>query len=355
MIVQNEHIHFFIRLTKMLLIVIFIYFVMRLREFWFPFVKMLLTALTPFIIAAFITYLLHPLVEKIHQKGLPRALAILMIYSLFFGGVGYGLYKGIPVFLKQLQDVTESLPMLMDTYKGWTNMIHDETSAWPKELHHRIETVILEIEALLGLWVTKVVTSVKHLLNSAMIFLLVPFIAFYMLKDIEQMKKALWQMTPSKWRKNGIRFLKDVDQSLGNYIRGQLFVCLLIGGVAALALWIAGMKYPLLLGFIIGATNIIPYFGPIIGAIPAAILAATISMKMVLIVTAIIFLLQFLEGNILSPLIVGKSLHMHPLVIMFSLFLGGEIAGVIGLILAVPFVAVLKVAISHAKEHFSTH
>lgn len=112
------------------------------------------------------------------------------------------------------------------------------------------------------------------------------------------------------------------------------------------------MKYPLLLGFIIGVTNVIPYFGPIIGAIPAVIIAATLSGKMVIISLVIIFILQFLEGNILSPFIVGKSLHMHPLFIMFSLLAGGEIGGILGLILAVPILSISKVAILHAKDHF---
>ncbi|ANB58974.1 hypothetical protein GFC29_1839 [Anoxybacillus sp. B7M1] len=352
---QNEQMRFFIRLTKMLLVVILLYFIMRLRDFWLPILRLIVTVLTPFIIAAFIAYLLHPLVEHIHKRGIPRALAILMIYIVFFGGVGYGAYKGIPVLLDQLQELTKSLPMLADTYHGWTTKIHDQTAKWPKEMHKRVETSILEVEALLGLWLTKAVTSVKSILNSAMVFLLVPFIAFYMLKDMDEMKQAVWRLTPKKWRKEGIEFLKDVDESLGNYIRGQLFVCTLIGGVAALSLWIAGMNYPLLLGLIIGATNVIPYFGPIIGAIPAALLAATISTKMMMIVMGIIFLLQFLEGNVLSPLIVGKSLHMHPLIIMLSLFLGGELAGIVGMIIAVPFVAVLKVAVLHARERFSTH
>ena len=198
---------------------------------------------------------------------------------------------------------------------------------------------------------TMVINGVKGLANSAMLFLLIPFIVFYMLKDIEQLKKAVWYITPKRWREPGIAFLKDIDESLGNYIRGQLFVGLVIGTVAALALWIAGMDYPLLLGFIIGVTNIIPYFGPI----TAVILAATVSLKMMLIVAVIIFLLQFLEGNILSPLIVGKSLRMHPLVIMFALFLGGKIAGVLGLIIAVPLLAVLKVALLHWKEHYQPH
>jgi predicted PurR-regulated permease PerM len=113
----------------------------------------------------------------------------------------------------------------------------------------------------------------------------------------------------------------------------------------------AGIKYSLLLGAIVGITNVIPYFGPIIGAIPAVIIAATMSVKMVLLSLVIVFSLQFLEGNILSPLIVGKSLHMHPLIIMFALLAGEEVGGIIGLILAVPVLVVLRAALIHAKDH----
>lgn len=167
---QNEQLRFFIRVTKALLVVVLLYFIMRMKGFWLPILNVILTVLTPFLIAAFIAYLLHPIVEYIHKKGWPRALAILLIYAFFFGGVGYGAYKGIPIFLKQLQDMTESLPMLVHTYKWWTNKIHDGTATWPKQIHQRVETTILEVEALLGLWLTKTVTNVKHLLNSAFVF-----------------------------------------------------------------------------------------------------------------------------------------------------------------------------------------
>lgn len=112
------------------------------------------------------------------------------------------------------------------------------------------------------------------------------------------------------------------------------------------------LKYPLVLGIIIGITNVIPYFGPIIGAIPAVIIASTMSVKMLIIVVIIIVVLQFLEGNILSPFIVGKSLHMHPLFIMFALLLGGEVGGIVGMVVAVPVLSILKVAIMHLHVHF---
>ncbi|MFP3380440.1 AI-2E family transporter, partial [Bacillus sp. SIMBA_069] len=105
--------------------------------------------------------------------------------------------------------------------------------------------------------------------------------------DFTALKKMAWYMTPKKWRKQGRAFVRDVDASLGGYIRGQIIVCAVIGLISSLLFWIVGMQYPLLLGAIIGITNVIPYFGPIIGAIPAVIIAATMSVKMVLIIAVI--------------------------------------------------------------------
>lgn len=316
---------------------------------------MLKIVFVPFLMAIFITYLLHPLVEKIHARGLPRPIAILIIYILFFGGVSYGVYQAIPILLNQLRDLVESVPELMDSYRLWLQQIEYSTSNLPSGLHARIDEAFASFENSIDVIIARVVAMAKGLFNSILIIAIVPFVVFYMLKDYDQMKKAVWYLTPRRWRKPGQLFLKDVDESLGNYIRGQLLVCLLVAIIASLALWLAGMKYPLLLGFIIGITDIIPYFGPIIGAVPAVIIAATISNQMILIVVMIIFALQFIEGNLLSPLIVGKSLHMHPIMIMAALLLGGEVGGVVGLLIAVPILAVIKVVLIHVKSHLTAY
>ncbi len=320
-----------------------------------PFVSMFLKAISPFFIAAFITYLLHPIIEKIHENGLPRPLAILIIYLFFFGGIGYGVYKGFPLFLMQLKDLNEQLPQLTSLYKEWMTEIHERTSTLPNGVHERIEQGIDDLERAVEALLVRIMEGVKSLLNAFIIIVIIPFIVFYMLKDVTLIKKSAAFLTPPKWHESGKQFLHDVNESLGNYIRGQFFVCLIIGGVATLALWLFHVPYALLLGTIIGITNIIPYFGPIIGAIPAAIIAATVSTKLVIVVLCIVFSLQFLEGNVLSPLIVGKSLHIHPLFIMFALLLGGELGGVIGLILAVPILSVLKVSILHLRTHVFKH
>lgn len=343
----------FYRLGIILLSFLCVYVFFKIQFLWVPVLKVIFTALTPFIIAGFITYLLHPIIEKLHKSGVPRPLAIFIIYLFFFGGVGYGLYKGIPLFIEQLKDLSEHLPEFTQMYRGWVAEVHNQTSSLPNGVHERIEYGINKLEATLEAGLTSIMSSFKGILNYIILFVTIPFIVFYMLKDFRLIEKSAAFLTPSKWHESGKRFLHDVDESLGNYIRGQLFVCLIIGTLAALTLWLFKVPYPLLLGIIIGLTNVIPYFGPIIGAVPAAIIAATISVKLVLIVLAVIFALQFLEGNVLSPLIVGKTLHIHPLFIMLSLLIGGEVGGIIGLILAVPILAVLKVTILHLRGRFA--
>ena len=326
----------FYRLGFFLLLIVIIFIFVKLKPIWLPVVDLIITILIPFMIAAFITYLLHPIIEKLHATGLHRGLAVVIIYLLFFGGIGLGLYKGIPAVIVQLKDLSENIPVFSNQYIDMVDGIQDKTDEWPDGVREKIDDGILKGEKALNTLLSRILNGFVGVINSIAIIAIIPFIAFYMLKDFHLLKKTVWYITPSAWRKQGKLFLRDVNSSLGNYIRGQLIVCVLIGAISALLFWITDMKYPLLLGFIIGVTNVIPYFGPIIGAVPAVIIGATVSGKMVVISLVIIFILQFLEGNILSPFIVGKSLHTHPLFIMFALLAGGEIAGILGLILAVP-------------------
>ncbi|WP_445490241.1 AI-2E family transporter [Niallia sp. 03133] len=336
--------------TLLLFIVLFVF--VKLSPLWLPLFKILMKVITPFIIGAFITYLLHPVIEILHKKGLHRGLAVALIYIIFFGGIGYGLYKGIPVFIDQLEELTENAPVLANHYREWIQSIQEKTKALPENMQAKVDNGIESFELKMDGLLTKVLQGAMDIVNSFVIIMLIPFISFYMLKDINAVKKAAWFITPKKWRKNGSVFLKDVNVSLGSYIRGQLLVCFIIGALSTILFWFFHMKYSLVLGIIIGITNVIPYFGPVIGAVPAIIIASTMSINMLIIVVVIIIILQFLEGNIISPFIVGKSLHLHPLIIMFALLLGGEIGGIVGMIVSVPILSILKVAIIHMRKHF---
>lgn len=344
-----------IRLGVLLLLFLSIFVFYKLKPIWAPVLDLFMTILSPFIVAGFITYLLHPIIKRLHHAGIPRSLAIMMIYLLFFGGIGFVLYKGVPVLLSQLKELAVHLPGFIELYRDLTRQLYENTANFPEGLHDKFDQGLAEVEQKLDTLISGTLNMTKGLVNSLILFAIIPIIVFYMLKDYKLMKKSIWYITPAKWRKPLIRFWKDIDKTLGNYIRGQLLVCAIIGFLAAVGFWIAGIPYPLILGLIVGVTNIIPYFGPFFGMVPAAIIAFTVSLKSVLIVIGLIAVLQFLEGNVLGPLVVGKSLHMHPVFIMFALLLGGELAGVTGLILAVPLFAVLKTALLHVRAYYVKH
>ncbi|UOY94110.1 AI-2E family transporter [Ectobacillus sp. JY-23] len=338
------------RLALLLLLFLCLLVFWKLRPMWFPLLQLMKLVIIPFLTAYFIAYLLHPLVEKLHQRGMPRVLAILLIYILFFGGVGYGVYKGVPAAISQLKDMNRNFPQFINMYESWTKQVETRTANFPEFVTDKLREAFLGVEAKLQSFLDRMMSTAQGILDSLLIIVLIPFIVFYLLKDYDRMYHFFWRCVPGKWCAEGRKLVDDIDKSLGNYIRGQLFVCAVLAGVAAFAFWIIGLKYPLLLGILIGVTDIIPYFGPILGAIPTLIVAATVSVNMVIKAGVALAILQFLESNILSPYIVGKSLRMHPVVIMFALLVGGEIAGLPGLLLAVPVLAVLRTIIIHSKR-----
>nr|WP_026676399.1 AI-2E family transporter [Fictibacillus gelatini] len=348
---RQEGIKWMTRLSVMLLAFLCFFVFLKLSPIWKPILSIIKAAFIPFFIAVFITYLLHPLVEKLYAKGFPRTLAILLIYILFFGGIGLGLYKGIPNMIAQMRELMTNIPDITKTYEQWLMEVDHHTSKLPHTIHVRIEEYIQSIEKYVEKMASTAVDSIRKIVDYFFVFIIIPFLVFYFLKDIEKIKRTIWYITPRKWRKEGKRLLHDIDESLGGYIRGQILVGLILGGAATLALWAIHMPYPILLGALIAVTDIIPYFGPILGAIPVIFIALTISVKMVIVVIVIMLVLQFIEGNLLGPFIIGRSLQIHPVLIIFALLVGGEIGGIPGLILGVPVFAVLKVIFMHIRNY----
>lgn len=345
-------IKWFYRLGFLLLLFIVLFVFIKLSPIWQPILRAILAVAFPFIVAAFIAYLLHPLIEKLHENGLQWWLSVFIIFILFFGGIGYGIYKGIPIFVQQLLDLSENLPQIITEFEDWVDSIEKKSKSWPLGVHKQINDSLHTLYGEFDKILERVKNFLLWILDSVFIILLIPFIAFYMMKDIKYLQDEFWEIVPRRWREQTKIFIKNVDVSLGSYIRGQLIISGTVGILTSLFFWLIKLKYPLLLGAVVGITNVIPYFGPIIGAIPAVLVALTMSKTIVIYVILIVFVLQFLEGNILSPLIMGKSLRMHPLMIMFSILIGGELGGVIGLIIAVPVVAIIKTAIKQAYDQF---
>ena len=346
---MNIQVKWFYRLGFFLLLIIGLIVFYLLRPIWMPNLHVFITALSPFLFGAFISYLLHPLVGYIEEKGMNRGLAIGLLYLFVFGLAGFGLYKGVPILVEQLNDIAVRAPEMAELYRTYIMKFHTHTRGWPFGLHDRLESIINTMELKIGESVNVLAEALSGLSDVLILIILIPVISFYLLKDSESLIEKGLLLIPERKREQTRRFLTDVDRSLGGYIRGQLLVCFIVGASASILFYIVGMNYPLLLGFIVGVTNIIPYFGPFIGAVPTILVALTISGGMAVKVACIIIVLQFLEGNVISPIVMGKTLRLHPLIIIFVLLVGGKAAGVLGLILAVPVLALVKVMLAHRK------
>lgn len=332
------------RLTIILLVCIIGYIIMKLNPVLTPIYTIIKIVVYPVFISIIITYLLHPIVEKLHRMGMPRTISILIIYLLFFGGVGLAVFKGTPYIIQQLKGFSSQIPELNKLYQKNVNRVYYMT---PELLHSHINGLLLSIQKWSNHLTTQVIGSLKGLLQSFFIIVTIPLLVFYFLKDIDLIKKGIWNLAPKKWRNGGRELLHEINVSLGSFVRGQLYVCLFLAVLGSIGLWIIGVPYPLLLGIFIGLTDIIPYFGPVIGAIPALLMAITISVRAAIFVIILVLFLQFLESNIIGPLIVGKTASIHPVYIMLALLVGGEISGILGLLLAVPAFVVLRILVIH--------
>lgn len=283
---------------------------------------------------------------------MPRSVAVLLIYTLFIASIGIVFVNMSPLVNTQMKEMAEHLPEWNLQMQSWIQQYNDNKYLLPDSVRAGIEKSLDRLEQ----WVTdgigNLLTGLGTTLNQVFLALIIPFLVYYMLKDAQVIERSFVTLFPRHRRKEILRVLRDIDEALGNYVRGQLLVCLAVGGLAYIGYVVIGLPYALLLAGMVALFNIIPYLGPFFGAIPAVLVAMTISGKMVISVIVVNLVVQMLEGNVISPQIVGRTLHMHPLLIIFALLVGGEVGGILGMILAVPFFAVGKVILEHVALHY---
>ncbi|OXM17416.1 AI-2E family transporter [Paenibacillus herberti] len=307
--------------------------------------------LTPFLIAMVISYVLHPIVSLLSARRVPRSMAVLLIYTVFFSALTVILINLIPMVAGQVHELGEHAPELTMRAQSLVNDFNN-TSFLPDSFRDALIRALLAMEKRLAESTTDFINNIGSMLNAVFLLFIIPFLVFYILKDFEVMERTVIAYVPKTHRKQIVRMFKDIDEALGSYIRGQFLVCLIVGVLAYAGYALIGLPYALMLAAIVAVTNVIPYLGPFIGAAPALLVASTVSFKMMLLVLIVNMICQILEGNVISPQVVGRTLHIHPLMIIFALLVGGELAGIPGMILAVPVFAALKVILQHVFAYY---
>lgn len=337
----------------LLLIFLIIFVGMKINFVFRPVGLLVQTLFFPFLIAGVLYYLFRPLVNFLQLKKVPRALSILLIYLMAAVMISLLVYFVGPILQKQINSLIDSTPAFIEWIKEKiTELQHNE---WIHRLHENeslnfekgTDSISKKVPSGLAVIGSNIMDFISFLARIVTVLVTVPFILFYMLKEGEKAPQQILRLLPVMQQKNGRKILTDLDEALSSYIQGQIFVSFCLGTLLFIGYLMIGLDYSLLVAIVAMFTNVIPFVGPIIAMIPALIIAILDSPMMVVKVLIVMVVVQQIEGHIISPQVMGRKLEIHPLTIISLLLAAGSIGGVLGLILAVPVYAVLKVIVHH--------
>ena len=314
----------------------------------------LLLVISPIFIGIIIAWLFDPLVDWF-EKRVPRAVGCIFVYLIILGGIFLFFYLLAPNFVGQVKDFASTVPDILKDLVKFSNGFIDGLE---KTFNYDLGDAKKQIYASLTDFGIKFTTNLptyimnigKSLINGIINFGLGLMIGFYMLYDYDKFHKQIRKLLPKSWKKNYDELGHRINSSLRNYVSGLFVVMLLVFLTQSIGLTLAGMQAPLLFALFCAVTDIIPYFGPYIGAIPAIIVGFTISPITGICCIISIVVVQLLENNFYQPLIMGHTMKLHPITIMLGLLVFEHFFGIIGMILATPIIACIKVILMFVDE-----
>lgn len=308
--------------------------------------------LTPFFFAGAIAYVSHPLVRQLEKRDMPRTGAILVTYAIVTCVLLIIIYAALPSLTKELEQIGAGLPekgeQLEEAVRDTLSKIRRSQLA--DMAGHLVDVIFRRVEVITGALAKKLTDLIFSLFGSVFNVVLAPFLAFYILRDIDTIRESVISWLPKAWREHAIELAQRIDHVVGGFIRSQLIVSLVIGTSVAGGLMLLGVKYALFLGVLTGVADIIPYFGPVVSAVPAIAIALMQSPMKAVYALVLLVIVQQLESGLIAPKIVGDQVGLHPLSVIFAVLAGGELMGIFGMLVAVPVAATVKVIFTYVGE-----
>jgi predicted PurR-regulated permease PerM len=289
-------------------------------------------------------------------KKVSTGASVLLVYLFIFAVLAAAGFYFVPELAANIRELMETLPQLMSSYEGILNSLL--SMIYRSNLSEEIkEAVFGQIEGITeqaqGWLVRLLENGLKLAMDMVRIVVdvtLALVISFYVIRDGEKFRDQALLLVPRRWRNGLTDTFREISRILAGFIQGQLMIAFIVGMLEAIGLIVIGMKYPLALGMLGGLANIIPYFGPYIGAIPAIAVALTIS-PMKAVWTALVFIAaQQIDNNFISPRMMEERLGLHPVATIFAVLAGGEFFGVPGMLLAVPAAAILRAIVNKTVD-----
>ncbi|HZH30512.1 MAG TPA: AI-2E family transporter [Pyrinomonadaceae bacterium] len=315
------------------------------------------------VLSIFFAYLIVPLVEFVHRpiwlRGrerkhfIPRTLAIGVVYLLIFGGLGLVIYILLPQVGEQITEIGRQAPTYSKTLSDNTQKLERFYQRIPSPARESVKETVSETIHTVGAYLqSTAVHTATFALGYAPWLVLIPILAFFLLKDADSFRRTALQMLPRgrmRWR--GDELFQDVNSTLAAYIRAQLIACLLIGVICTLGFILIGVPYALVLGILAGFLEFIPLAGPLVIFVLAVAVSSFHSPGQALGVFIFLAVLRIVHDYVTYPRIIGQGIHLHPLAVILAILCGAELAGVAGIFLAIPVIAIISVGYRHWIEH----
>lgn len=317
--------------------------------------------LMPFALGGLLAYLGDPLVDRLEARGYSRTGGVLLVFLMLTLLFVLALLVLVPVLLAQLDGLVRAIP---EIYR-WVShealpWIQTQLSLSPVQLpvidwETELATHWKSLGKLTASTLIGITSSGASFLLSLFSLALVPVVAFYLLRDWDRMMEALLDLVPLAWQENLSLMVSEADDVLGAFLKGQFLVMLVQAFMYSAGLWLIGLDFALILGLVAGLASIIPYAGSVIG-VGSSLIAAWVQYGgelMPLVWVGGVFAIgQMVESYVLTPMLIGDRIGLHPVAVIFALMAGGQLAGFTGVLLALPVAAVLLVFLRHALRYY---
>ncbi len=325
----------------------------------------------PFVLGGAIAYFLDPVADRLERAGCSRTLAVSIISVVAVLTFVLLILLVIPTLIQQTASLIDTAPELFERLQAWLTERFPSLMDADSTVRQQLLAIGEAIQSKGGELVNGILNSALGLINIIVLLIVVPVVAFYMLLDWDNMTAKIDSMLPRDHVETIRKLFAEIDRTLASFIRGQGTVCAVLGTFYAASLMLAGLNFGLIVGFIAGLITFIPYVGALVGGILAVGLAlfqfwgsievtdgetvtyATNWLR-IGIVAAIFGIGQFLEGNILTPKLVGSSVGLHPVWLLFALSVFGSLFGFVGMLVAVPVAAVIGVLTRYGLEQYKS-
>ena len=322
-------------------VIILAYLLLRLLVYINPIVP-------PLLIAIAVVYMLNPLVSALERRGVPRAAGAGIVYVLFLCIVALVISLLVPVVTRQVGQVIDHFPDYLADAQATISRL---AARFGQEPDFRLDAEQVREWLSAGenrQAVTRYLTGLRSVTNSVIsgliIIVLGPVMAFYLLVDLPRLRRGAMTLIPPD-RREEIKGLMDrIGTAVGGFFRGQLLVALFVGVASSIGLWAIGLPYWLLVGMVAGIFNLVPLVGPFIGGGLAVIIALVSGEPLKAVWAALVLLaVQQIDNHLISPNVMGRTVQLHPVVVMLALLVGASFAGLFGMLVVVPLVAMAKI------------